>query len=356
MKIDSKSFIPVEIVFHPNWWFKNYNISFKHDYFYNPKIRVEVEQRMQRAMYERFGQFGYGEANPSREPIIGPVHLATGYLVSAVWGCKVEYYDDASPQPLCRRLSIQELDSMPEPDINCCTDFVALLKLIEALKGEFGYVMGDIAWGSMQNLALDLLGENLFLAYHDDPAAVHRVYTKLNKITIEIVNHIRYLTGTSSISINRSILNVDPSINLNGNCSVQMISNEQYETFILPHELELAKKLQPYGIHHCGNNMHTVVEGYSKVPDCYFFDVGWGSDIEQCRKMLPDAFFNIRLSPVKIKDCTPGEVRDDIEKLFAQIEDLTKIGLCCINMDYGTPDENVAMIFETAQKFRKFGG
>ena len=135
-----------------------------------------------------------------------------------------------------------------------------------------------------------------------------------------------------------------------------MISNETYETFLLPHEIELSKHMQPYGIHHCGDNMHRVAEGYSKVREACFFDVGWGADIAWCRKLIPEAFFNIRLSPVRIMTCTPEEVRDDLTMLLDQAGDLSNVGICCINMDHGTPDENVAAIFETVEKYRAYGG
>ena len=182
------------------------------------------------------------------------------------------------------------------------------------------------------------------------------IYDKITASLIEVVKMIKAETGTSSISVNRSVENVEPAINLHSNCSVQMISNELYEEFLLPHDIKLSENLQPYGIHHCGNNMHNVAMGYSKVKEAGFFDVGWGADIAYCRKMLPDAFFNVRLSPVKIKECTPEDVEKDLTGLLENAGDLSKVGICCINMDRGTPDENVLKIFEIAEKYRKYGG
>lgn len=350
--IKTKEYLPVEVVFHPNWWNKNFGIDFGWDYFFDPRSRINTEQQMEKALFQKFGQFGIGQENPNPEPIIGPVHLAAGFVISAIWGCDIEYYKDASPQVHCKKMTLQQLDKMDTPDPLECKEFDAIVKLIETFKKQYGYVKGDIGWHSLQNLVLDLVGDEIFMAYFDNPEMVHRIYDKLNKSTVEIVNYIRKATGTSSVSVNRSIDKIEPTINLNSNCSIQMISNDQYETFILPHEKELSKKLQPYGVHHCGNNMHKVAEGYSKIPDCCFFDVGWGADVELCRKLIPDAFFNIRLSPVKIKECSPAEVASDIEMLLKDAGDFSKIGLCCINMDYGTPDENVAAIFETVEKYR----
>ncbi len=356
MKIESKTFLPVEIVYHPNWWNKEYGISFDRSYFFDPNRRVNDEMLMRRKLWERFGAFGYGEENPVPEPVIGPVHLAAGFLVSAVWGCPIRYYENNSPVVEPLSMTIDELDAMDIPDPGENAEFRDFIALIAALKERFGTVSGDFGWGNLQNLALDLMGQNIFMAYFDSPEKVHAIYDKMNESIIDLLEMVRKETGTTSISVNRSIEKVEPAINLQSNCSVQMISNAMYEEFLLPHEIELSKKLQPYGIHHCGDNMHEVAEGYSKVSESCFFDVGWGADIARCRELIPDAFFNVRLSPVKIKTCSADEVEADLINLLENAGDLSKVGICCINMDHGTPDENVAKIFEVAERYRKFGG
>jgi hypothetical protein len=34
---------------------------------------------------------------------------------------------------------------------------------------------------------------------------------------------------------------------------------------------------------------------------------------------------------------------------------LEKTGVCCINLDHGTPDANLFAMFEVIQRYRKFG-
>jgi hypothetical protein len=134
-----------------------------------------------------------------------------------------------------------------------------------------------------------------------------------------------------------------------------MISNETYEEFLLPYDIYLSERLQPYGIHHCGDNMEHVKEGFAKVEKCEFFDVGWGSNVAECREALPDAWFNIRLSPVKLMTDTKQEVKCDVETLILQAAPLEKVGVCCINMDAGIPDENIRAIFEVVKQYRRYG-
>jgi hypothetical protein len=66
---------------------------------------------------------------------------------------------------------------------------------------------------------------------------------------------------------------------------------------------------------------------------------------------LPDTFLNLRMSPVRMLQCTSGEVREDAGKLLAACGRQEKAGLCCINMDHGTPDENVLSMLDVARRY-----
>lgn len=150
------------------------------------------------------------------------------------------------------------------------------------------------------------------------------------------------------------VYHVDPGLFLHANCTVQMISPDTYRQMLLPAERTLAERLQPYGIHHCGNNLHRIAPVYAELPVA-FFDVGWGSDVARCREVLPDAFFNLRLGPVRMLQCTPQEIAEDTEKLLLAAGPLEQAGVCCINMDYGTSDDNIFAMFEVVQRYRRYG-
>ena len=90
--------LPVEIVLAPAWWYHHEGIAFDEDFFYHPVRRVEVERKMERVLYERWGRFGLGADRERDLPLVGAVHLAAGYLVSEMLGCRVDYLADAPPQ------------------------------------------------------------------------------------------------------------------------------------------------------------------------------------------------------------------------------------------------------------------
>ena len=109
----------------------------------------------------------------------------------------------------------------------------------------------------------------------------------------------------------------------------------------------LAERLRPYGIHHCGNNLQLFAKHYAATAP-RFVDVGWGSDVAQVRAALPETFLNLRLSPVRMLNEPVNEIRGDVERLLAAAGAPDNVGLCCINMDYGTPDENVRAMMDAA--------
>jgi hypothetical protein len=52
-----ENFLPVTFVFHPEWWYKNYGLSFEMEFFYDPDTRVEADLRMRKILNERFGKY-----------------------------------------------------------------------------------------------------------------------------------------------------------------------------------------------------------------------------------------------------------------------------------------------------------
>ncbi|MBN1911772.1 MAG: hypothetical protein JW818_18675, partial [Pirellulales bacterium] len=49
--------LPVDIVLHPSWWRRHEGITFDEDFFLHPARRVEVERKMEQALYDRWGRF-----------------------------------------------------------------------------------------------------------------------------------------------------------------------------------------------------------------------------------------------------------------------------------------------------------
>lgn len=342
--------IPCDVVFHPNWWHKNYGIVFSEDYFFNPQMRTKAEQKHRQILFDRFGNIGLGEQNAEEIPVLGPVHIAAGFVVSAVLGCKIKFNDDNPPDVISRKITEEQAMSLKVPDVANTYPMNKILLMMDTLEKEYGYVAGDINWQGLLNVALDLRGQEFLMDYFLNPGLVEHLLKVIYETTLQIVNLIRSRSETSSTAVNRIVGHVDKTINMHSNCSVVMISKETYDKFHLSWELKLAQQLRPYAIHHCGQDMEKVVQSYAKT-NAVLYDVGWGSDISACRKALPEAVLCIRIDPVKMRTWTTDDVQCHVIRCIEASGDMNKTALCCVNMGADVPDANVKKLFEIASSY-----
>ena len=341
--------LPVDIVLSPSWWYKHTGITFDEDFFYHPVRRVETEQKMEQVLYEKWGQYGLGVDHGEQKPEIGAVHLAAGFLISEMLGCDVKYEDNNPPQVI--PLSREDLIIYREEPFH--TDaFMRFENLLEKLQEKYGYLSGDVNWGGILNIALDLRGQELFVDMYEKPDEVHQFFANLESVISRFVIGVQEKTGTSSISVNRNVIHVDQQVFLHSECSHTMISAEQYEKYLLDFDHEWSMRQRPFGIHYCGEDPHRFAESFAKVPHLDFLDVGWGGDLKILRKHLPQTFLNIRLSPVEIISQSVAEIEQTIRNLVLDSENPWLTGVCCINMDDKVTDDKITAIFNTVEELR----
>ena len=305
---------------------------------------------MERALYERWGQYGLGACHDRDLPQIGPVHLAAGYILAAMFGCRIEYFKDSSPQVMPAGLPRLEVSREAPFASGAFRRYEALL---ESLKGRFGYVTGDIGWGGLLNTALDLRGQEFLLDLLDVPGDAARFVGDLAAVIERFLRHMAQATGTTSISVNRTLRHIPEAVYLHSECSNVMISTQTYEQFFLPFDVAWSRRLRPFGIHHCGADPHRFAQSYAKIPHLDFLDVGWGGDVPLLRQHLPRTFLNLRLSPVEIVKQTPQRIRETVRTLVRQSDNPWLTGVCCINMDHNVSDQQVAAIFDEVECLRQ---
>ena len=306
---------------------------------------------MRRALWERFG---LGEPGPQPRPVIGSPYVAGGFVVPALLGVEIRFAPDQAPWPVEAGLSRGQALALRVPDIEHTWPMDRLIAGMDELERDYGRVVGDFDVDGIVNTALHLRGQQLFVDMLEDPEVAAHLFEIATETQVRLARYVQSRTGTSSLAVNRSIVNVDPTIYVHGNCSVQMISPKLYERALLPFECRLAAELRPYGIHHCGDNLHRFAHLYART-GAVFYDVGWGSDVAAVSRALPDAFLNLRLSPVRMLQQSAAAIRADALRLLEAAGRTSRVGLCAINMDYGTPEENVHAMFRAAAEFAPCG-
>jgi hypothetical protein len=341
--------LPVDIVLSPEWWNKNAGITFDNDFFFNPNKRIEEEQHMEKVLYDHWGRYGLGQHRNEKRPEIGAVHLAAGFLLSEMLGCQVNYSEEHPPQVIAAK---KENLSLNEEDIFKSRAFKQISNLWDEMKKKRGYLTGDVNWGGILNLAMDLRGENIFMDMMMNPNEVKAYFTKIGTIIGKFTSAMMKETGTTSISVNRGVRHFKQPVFLHSECSHTMISEENYDEYLLDFDIEWSKQ-RPFGIHYCGPDPHRMAKSFAKIPHLDYLDLGWGGDVKILRQYLPDTFLNIRLSPVEIVNQTPEEIRETITRLVKDSGNPYLTGVCCINMDDKVTDNKIDAIFETVECLKK---
>ena len=335
--------IPVDIVLAPEWWNKHTGITFDRDFFFHPLKRVECEQRMEKELYDRWGKYGLGADHDKTKPEIGAVHLAVGFLLSEMLGCEVKYSDNHPPAVVPAMHESLAIDPEAAFSPKVFKDFV---KLTESLKAKYGYLSGDVNWGGVLNIAMDLRGDQILMDMLMSPDKVKSYFNSIASVIDRFTGFVADRTGTTSISVTRSVRHLPKPVFLHSECSHTMISCEDYEKFLMPIDAAWSRKKDFFGIHYCGVDPHRYAESFAKLPKLDFLDLGWGGDVAHLREHLPSTFFNLRLSPVEITEMSVEEIHETIGKLLAESADPSLTGVCCINMDDKVPDDKIDAIFE----------
>lgn len=331
-----------DITFHPKWWYKNADIHFTKEFFDEPEYRMDCDVKMRKTLYEHFGEYGIGEKNPKRRPLIGSDLLACGYLYSEIMGCEIIYEEDNSPQVVCMNLDEDTIEELEYPNLQTSEVWLKTVKQMEYLKDTYGRVETHVNLMGIQNIALDLMGQELMVAYYTNPEAVERLLEEITDLSITIGRTFQSYSDVISAGVTAITKQTVPDCYLTSNCSVEMISNDLYEEFLLKHDQRLADAFGSFGIHHCGQTMEHVVEGYSKIRGLTFAEVGAGSDLAAVRAKLPDVFLNARFSPAMLLEASKEEITAQVQRLKAAGDNGSgRLSISCVGIDQNVSDDKI---------------
>ena len=131
----AQEFLPVELVFNPNWWYHTAGISFDQSFYFDSATRLKNDVIMRRVLSERYGELGLGEATPQPRPIIGSLYVAGGFVIPALLGAEIGFAPNAAPQPKPLNLSLEQIEALEKPDFRetwPMNQFIAQMDALEA--------------------------------------------------------------------------------------------------------------------------------------------------------------------------------------------------------------------------------
>ena len=333
----------VDITFHPSWWHKHTGVEFDEKFWFDADYRVAADIKMRRTLYDYFGDFGIGEKNPVARPILFSDLLACGFLYSQLLGCKVEFRKDDAPVVLAANMTEDDLNGLTVPDLDTHPLWQKVQTHIDAFVKEFGYVESAVNLMGIQNIAMDLRGMELLMDYYDEPERNAKLLEIITDLSIDIGRRLYRVSTVVSGGVTSIVKQVCPAVYLTSNCSVTMVSNEIYCEHLLVHDIRLAQEFPCFGIHHCGSNMEDVIEGYLRVPNLSFLEIGAGSDLQAVAKAIGDKniISCIRYSPAALRTDTPEQMREKTEEAIKAFGSDEKLCFSCVGIDAQVETEKI---------------
>ena len=336
----------VNVTFHPSWWHRNVGVDFDEEFFFDMDYHLEADRAMRRALYDRFGEYGLGERDPAPRPILFSDLIACGFFLSQILGCEVRYTAYDAPVVCCAEMTDDQVELLKVPALDTCPLWQRIEEQIGFFKKRFGCAESAINLSGVQNLALDLRGQQLFIDYYEDPELARHLLDVVTELCLRVGKRLYAVSPIVSGGVTSIIKQVAPRVYLTGNCSVTMVSNETYCEYLLDYDTVLAEAFPDFGIHHCGNNMERLIDGYLRVPNVRFLEIGAGSDLEKVAAALrvhgrEDIVPCIRYSPVKLRTAGVDIIREDTERAFRAFGSDANLCFSCVGIDAETTDEQV---------------
>ncbi len=338
-------------MFDPKWWNGHYGFDFGVRYRDDVFYRVEVEQKMKRALFERFGHLGLGEEHPEPVPVISTQHCPLCYAIAEMFGCEVRWETQSGPWTIEARLPGEAIDAMEPGSIMPTPIVEKLAGEMDLLEREFGRVAGDLNPQGVLNNSYKIRGEEIFADMIENPERVHHLHGLVTGAMIEWGAYLRSRAGTAALSVSNIVASVKEDLYVSSNCMRIMISPDNWEEFVLPYEEKPAAALQPFGIHDCGPDMENYAGKYAKNSELTFVEVGWGSDLRKCRELLPEPIhLSARYSPVEMRELPAELVKEHTIALVESAKPHRHFSTSVVAVDDTTTDDKVEAFFHGADE------
>jgi hypothetical protein len=317
-----QAFPKIDIQFSPAWWVANYGMDFgSSQVWQNPILATEREREQRRLLYERFGEFGLGEADPQPNPTVGGEF---GHrFMSEFWGCEVVYLPGQWPHTAYFPDARQLMETLKVPDVRESTAVKLLFKNARILEEHYGKVRSMVNFGGPLNNAVSVLGEAIFEVIGQETGLAGEVLHKMGEAVLVVLDEVECKVNRIPVTGRRKI---DWGI---GNCPVGQISPTMYQKIVLPADLWIRKQFTgKYNLHHCG-----LFDSYTQVYQALCptsLDVGPGTNLHRTRTAYPQTPISTYIEVGSLAQMSINQVDGLISRM---IEDAAPVELfTCITV------------------------
>ncbi|MCC6681493.1 MAG: hypothetical protein IT445_11385 [Phycisphaeraceae bacterium] len=327
-------FVRPEIGFTPAWFRQHLDIDFGQTFHTDVAYRRDAVLDMRRLLRQHFGGSNIGGIQRPDHPL----DLLTGTFgacnVAAIFGLPILYAADNWPNVQHDYLSPETIDNLTLPDLDENDFFRGMMQQVERIAQLEGQVVGYINWQGVLNNAQRLRGQELFTDLYDHPQRCDRLFDCVTQTM---------LAGIDRLHVAQRATGVEQSFITVSNCLVNMLAPQQYERYLLPHDMRLAHAFECIGVHNCAWTADPYLEFYARLPGVGYIDMGIHSDLVRAKALFPDARRAVMYTPMDLRDKSIAAVNDDL----AQIGQV--YGPCDVviaDIEAGTPDDKIEAVLE----------
>lgn len=304
----TESTLRVSLGFTPRWYHDRLGVDFSERWHTNPDYRYETLVEMKEYLHKHFPSIPYftPEYKDGMEPTCATISGVYGILlISMIYGVQPFYALDAWPDA-GSVLSPDDLINLKPLDLDSNETIRQLMDQMDRIERRWGAIHGYLNYQGIINIALKLRGSGLFMDMIDDPEIIRSFFAHIAAAIEAVSKRVQKRQRDSGFNIN--LLSMS-------NCTVSMISPEQYEDFLLPLDQALSFEYNRFGIHTCNWIADPYLNGMRKIKKMGYFDTGINSDLKRIKRMFPDTRRAVLLTPVEVESMTESALSDTIRRI-----------------------------------------
>lgn len=325
----NEPYLRPEIGFTPRWFQHQLGTDFGAEWHHSPGLRrdflIAARQRLQQ-LFPGTAIGGIDRSEQPRDLLTGTFGACT---ISAIYGVPIEFTANNWPTAAKQYLSDEAADQLTPPDLLQNPFFQNLLNQLDQIATLEDSIVGYINWQGVLNNAHRLRGEALFLDLVENPDRAKHLFDCVAQT----------MHDASQIVFDRQLRSgVAPSFFTVSNCLVNLISSHFYRQYLLPYDIQFARRFECLGVHNCAWNANPYLTAYAEIPHVAYIDMGIDSDLVQARRLFPAARRAIMYPPFDLTEKSAAELRADLERIA---RDFGPCDFVAADIDVETPLERV---------------
>ncbi|MEA2062377.1 MAG: uroporphyrinogen decarboxylase family protein [Gemmatimonadota bacterium] len=325
----TESDMRVSLGFEPAWFSRRCGIDFSGRWHRDPFYRHDSLIKMKKELCAAFPSVGYWD-NGYKDDLATISGCYGAYVIPRLFGCSLIYAKDRWP---CMdgeyKLSIEDVERL-DIDTVLSNPFIdELFGQMDTIESEWGKIHGYLNWQGVLNTAFNLRGQDILMDIFDKPDFVHHFFSVICEVMIKLARMVQERQRKSGFYLDHFCVS---------DCTVNMVSPENYRDFIFPYDKNIAGSFERFGVHTCNWDVTPYLEELRKLPRVGYLDMGMMSDMAKARSMFPDSRRAVLYSPVRLQDSSWEEIKKDMEKIC---RDLSPCDIVMADIQATTPDGRV---------------